>query len=327
MKNPTNIRSIIRLGIVTAVLCLLSLQGIIARAENSLEIQGNIFLTKNSPYFGKRGPGCNKALVSGVYGFNARGFIATNPDGHEPQMIVDNERQAGTGIAEFRRDGTATFTLERFFSPGVTSEPQPIKSTFDAEWSVKADCTGIVNLMEFGDVVDWVFVAVSNADEMHLVSGTTLAALDAKRISKKRDLLPKGWGWSKRRGRGRCDAKTVAGRYGGNIDSLAGQIGGQNNAFIAVYHLRADGTLILKMQGFTENADRTVSPLQLDEMQGTWQVKPDCTGSMQYEMNDPGPQTVKEVFVSVENATEILTVGNGFLDEFDGKRLFLHKKR
>jgi hypothetical protein len=57
-------------------------------------------------------------------------------------------------------------------------------------------------------------------------------------------------------------------------------------------------------------------------MEGTWQVNPDCTGSMQYKMTDPEPRTVKEVFVSVENAREILTVGNGFLDEFDGKRLF-----
>ena len=56
---------------------------------------------------------------------------------------------------------------------------------FDAEWTLNPDCTGQIDLMEFGDDVDWVFVAVQNANELHLVSGATLTEVDAKRISKK----------------------------------------------------------------------------------------------------------------------------------------------
>ena len=121
-------------------------------------------------------------MVAGIYGFNARGFVALS-DNDDPPKIQDNLRQAGTGIVKLRKDGTATFTVERFFSVGVTNLPQPVKSTFHANWSINPDCTGAVDLMEFGVDVGWVFVAVENANELHLVSGATLTAVDAKRIA------------------------------------------------------------------------------------------------------------------------------------------------
>ena len=187
-------------------------------------------------------------------------------------------------LLNFRPDRTATFTLERFFSEGVTNEPQPVFTQFDAEWKVNADCTGMVDLMEFGGQVDWVFVAVSSGNELHLVSGATLTSVDAKRLSKKRGIVPK---WSRghsKTGSRICTPKSVAGKYGGNIDSIAGQIEGQNNALVAVYDLQKNGSLLVTMEGFIENLDGTVSPLKMDDIRGTWEINRDCTGRMEYEI-------------------------------------------
>ena len=116
---------------------------------------------------------CTKALVSGMYGFNARGLVV------EDGAIDVEERQAGIGRVKLRRNGTATFTVTRFFAgvPEIPDEDQPITNTFEATWTVNPDCTGSVILMEEGIDVDWVFVAVKDANEVHFISGAGIVNL------------------------------------------------------------------------------------------------------------------------------------------------------
>ena len=109
---------------MTIVIGLIGSQMMTAKAGPGNKGWGHDFNAQDYKVFDKRHRGCNEALVSGVYGFNARGFVATDPVGHEPSMIEDDKRQAGTGLAEFRKDGTATFTIERFFTEGVTDQPR-----------------------------------------------------------------------------------------------------------------------------------------------------------------------------------------------------------
>lgn len=124
---------------------------------------------------------CNEDLVAGVYGFNAAGFVVEVENGR--LMIVEGARQAGNGVIDFRADGTATFRLERFFSGIPGTEGGPFLDVFEASWTVRSDCTGTADLTEFGSDVDWIFVAVENANELHLASGAgTLAQVDAKRL-------------------------------------------------------------------------------------------------------------------------------------------------
>ncbi len=49
-------------------------------------------------------------------------------------------------------------------------------------WSVNDDCTGEIDLVEFGAVIDWIFVAVEGATELFIVSNTSLGQAHAKRL-------------------------------------------------------------------------------------------------------------------------------------------------
>lgn len=122
---------------------------------------------------------CNEALLAGVYGFNTNGLVVETSGGR--MQVLEGARQAGTGTVEFRADGTATFRLERFFSGVPELEGAgPFFDEFEATWQVRPDCTGTADLAEFGLDVDWVFIAVENASELHFVSGAgTLAQVDA----------------------------------------------------------------------------------------------------------------------------------------------------
>lgn len=104
-----------------------------------------------------------------------------------------------------------------------------------------------------------------------------------------------------------CDVDFVAGVYGFNFDLL----GEPAEAGVGVLQLRSNGAVRLKMEGFVEGA---TSPL-VEFLWGTWEVRPDCTGTM--STSDGASWT----FVAVENANELFLVSERMLEEADAKRL------
>ena len=88
----------LKLSMLIVVIGLLVMPLDIARSERITEKNISILGIIKSSSIEKGPTSCNRALISGRYGFNARGFVATDSD---PSMIVEGQRQAGSGIAEF----------------------------------------------------------------------------------------------------------------------------------------------------------------------------------------------------------------------------------
>lgn len=268
---------------------------------------------------------CTTDLVSGIYGFNARGFVVAD------EVIDMAERQAGTGIVKLRSNGTATFTVTRFFSgvPDFPAEDQPLIDTFEATWIVNPVCTGSVILSEDGQGVDWVFVVVDDANEVHFVSGATLSAVDAKRITKRERTSSQGLEFDNYDGEAykhmqshfKCDMKSVAGMYGGNVDNLSEQVEAQQRAVLFVIDLREDGTVDAKIIGYRADQVGMIMPInRIGE--GNWKVAQDCTGILSVEFQGSSPLSLDLSLVAVENASEIFATGGTFLEEVDFMRIF-----
>lgn len=248
---------------------------------------------------------CDEDLVAGVYGFNTDGFVVET-DGDRVEL-VEGARQAGTGIVDLRPDGTATLSLERFFSgiPELEGEG-PFFDSFDATWHVRPDCTGTADLNEFGLEVDWVFVAIPGARELHLVSGAgTLSEVDAKLRFADPQSATGGQPPEV------CSTSLLAGVYGFNFDTLADPSAGAE-AGVGLLELRKSGSLRLKTEGFR---DGSTAPFMRYE-RGHWQVHDDCTGIL--ELRGGGLYT----FVAVENGHELHLVMDELLEAADAKRLF-----
>jgi len=101
--------------------------------DRATKVGGIFFYAQDYKFFDKRHRGCNEALVSGVHGFNARGFVTTDTVRHKPIMIEDDKRQAGTGLAEFRKDGTATFGLTGVKESEILSVGDGFLEEFDGK--------------------------------------------------------------------------------------------------------------------------------------------------------------------------------------------------
>ena len=247
---------------------------------------------------------CSEDLVAGVYGFNTNGFVV-DVVGDQIEF-VEGARQAGTGTVDLRADGTAVFRLERFFSgiPELEGEG-PFFDEFEATWHVRKDCTGTADLTEFGLDVDWIFVAVQDARELHLVSGAgTLSEVDANRVFSVPPALPDGPPPEV------CDTTLLAGVYGFNFDTLADPSGGAE-AGVGLLDLSKSGSLRLKLEGFSEGG---TEPFMRFE-RGHWEVREDCTGLLELRGGD------LYTFVAVNNGNELHLVMEALLEEAEAKRL------
>lgn len=250
---------------------------------------------------------CDVDLVAGVYGFNTDGLVVEDQGGEI--TVVDGARQAGTGVVDFRADGTALFRLRRFFSgvPELEGEEGPFFDEFEATWHVRPDCTGTADLIEFGLEVDWIFVVVDGANELHLVSGAgTLSEVDAERLfasapAPADDPLPDA-----------CDVALLSGLYGFNFGTLADPALGGAEAGVGLLDLSESGSLRLKLEGFREGATGSFMRFK----RGRWTVEEDCTGTL--ELRGGALWT----FVAVRNGTELHLVMQDLLEEADAERLF-----
>lgn len=249
---------------------------------------------------------CSEELLVGVYGFNTNGFVVEIIDGRAE--FVEGARQAGTGTVEFRTDGKAVFRLERFFSgvPELEGLEGPFFDEFEATWHVRPDCTGTADLIEFGFDIDWIFVAVQGANEVHFVSGAgTLSEVDSKRLFWAPPAPAAGPPPEA------CSKALLVGTYGFNFDTLADPAGGAE-AGVGLLDLSKSGSLRLKLEGFSEGATEPFMHFE----RGHWEVRDDCTGVLELRGGEIW------TFVAVQNGTELHLVMQDLLEEADAKRLF-----
>ncbi|HMB74878.1 MAG TPA: hypothetical protein VKN76_00650 [Kiloniellaceae bacterium] len=126
---------------------------------------------------------CDLATVAGSYGMNFDGFLAEeNPSGQT--KIFLNKRERGVGRLDLYDDGTLEVSI-RGFTAGLPANKVtgPFDVTFEGTWSVEADCTGDMDLAETGGQVDWLFVAMEDAESLFILSGASMGQAEARRIA------------------------------------------------------------------------------------------------------------------------------------------------
>ena len=125
---------------------------------------------------------CDAASVAGEYGFEIAGFANKQPRNGRSHLFVQKPLR-GIGVLTLDADGTAHVLIKGFIAetPQI-DQGNPDVVEFTGSWFVDEDCTGEIDLLEFGPVVDWIFVSVNAGTELFVLSNPSLSQLRAKRL-------------------------------------------------------------------------------------------------------------------------------------------------